>query len=140
MLQSVKKIKLPIIKSECLLLLILLRKKATSLFLLLLHLMVVASSSYLVPCAANAVLYSPDTKVPRTGELALRRAIPANPKMKAAQDSLEDISYLLRIPQRKPYGTMEANVKKALKVGRLLLKFVYFSLCSNISAHPDGRR
>lgn len=78
--------------------------------------MVVASSSYLVPSAANAVLYSPDTKVPRTGELALRRAIPANPKMKAAQDSLEDISYLLRIPQRKPYGTMEANVKKALKM------------------------
>ncbi|KAF3605424.1 hypothetical protein DY000_02050484 [Brassica cretica] len=30
--------------------------------------------------------------------------------------SLEDISYLLRIPQRKPYGTMESNVKKALKV------------------------
>lgn len=33
-----------------------------------------------------------------------------------SQDSLEDISYLLRIPQRKPFGTMEGNVKKALKV------------------------
>ncbi|CAN1154098.1 Peptidyl-prolyl cis-trans isomerase CYP37, chloroplastic [Linum perenne] len=65
---------------------------------------------------ANAVLYSPDTKVPRTGELALRKAIPANPNMKAIQTSLEDISYLLRIPQRKPYGTMEGNVKKALKI------------------------
>ncbi|KAG7015460.1 Peptidyl-prolyl cis-trans isomerase CYP37, chloroplastic [Cucurbita argyrosperma subsp. argyrosperma] len=54
---------------------------------------------------AMAVLYSPDTKVPRTGELALRRAIPANTSMKAIQDSLEEISYLLRIPQRKPYGT-----------------------------------
>ncbi|PPD93028.1 hypothetical protein GOBAR_DD10060 [Gossypium barbadense] len=54
---------------------------------------------------ANAVLYSPETKLPRTGELALRRAIPANTNMKAIQDSLEDISYLLRIPQRKPYGT-----------------------------------
>lgn len=32
------------------------------------------------------------------------------------QDSLEEILYLLRIPQRKPYGTMEGNVKKALKV------------------------
>lgn len=32
-----------------------------------------------------AVLYSPDTKVPRTGELALRRAIPANTSMKAIQ-------------------------------------------------------
>ncbi|XP_057249940.1 peptidyl-prolyl cis-trans isomerase CYP37, chloroplastic isoform X4 [Beta vulgaris subsp. vulgaris] len=71
--------------------------------------------SYSVP-AAKAVLYSPDTKVPRTGELALRRAIPANTNMKTIQDSLEDISYLLRIPQRKPYGTMEGNVKKALKV------------------------
>ncbi|KAK8558891.1 hypothetical protein V6N13_098515 [Hibiscus sabdariffa] len=29
--------------------------------------------------------------------------------------SLEDLSHLLRIPQRKPYGTMEGNVKKALK-------------------------
>ncbi|KAF3453651.1 hypothetical protein FNV43_RR04092 [Rhamnella rubrinervis] len=64
----------------------------------------------------QAVLYSPDTKVPRTGELALRRAIPANTSMKAIQESLEDISYLLRIPQRKPYGTMEGNVKKALKI------------------------
>ncbi|KAF9590462.1 hypothetical protein IFM89_035339 [Coptis chinensis] len=67
---------------------------------------------------ATAVLYSPDTKVPRTGELALRKAIPANTNMKAIQDSLEDISYLLRIPQRKPYGTMEGNVKKALKIAK----------------------
>ncbi|XP_047265285.1 peptidyl-prolyl cis-trans isomerase CYP37, chloroplastic isoform X2 [Capsicum annuum] len=66
---------------------------------------------------AEAVLYSPETKtLPRTGELALRRAIPANTNMKTIQDSLEDISYLLRIPQRKPFGTMEGNVKKALKV------------------------
>ncbi|RWR84472.1 Cyclophilin-like peptidyl-prolyl cis-trans isomerase domain-containing protein [Cinnamomum micranthum f. kanehirae] len=65
---------------------------------------------------ARAVLYSPDTKVPRTGELALRKAIPANSSMKAMQDSLEDISYLLRIPQRKPYGTMEGDAKKALKI------------------------
>ncbi|GMH25530.1 hypothetical protein Nepgr_027373 [Nepenthes gracilis] len=71
--------------------------------------------TFFVP-PAKAVLYSPDTKVPRTGELALRRAIPANTNMKAIQDSLEDISYLLRIPQRKPYSTMEGNVKKALKI------------------------
>ncbi|KFK38895.1 hypothetical protein AALP_AA3G174800 [Arabis alpina] len=71
-------------------------------------------SAYISP--AEAVLYSPDTKVPRSGQLALRRAIPANPNMKTIQASLEDISYLLRIPQRKPYGTMESNVKKALKV------------------------
>jgi len=40
-------------------------------------------SAYISP--AEAVLYSPDTKVPRTGELALRRAIPANPSMKIIQ-------------------------------------------------------
>ncbi|KAK1405195.1 Peptidyl-prolyl cis-trans isomerase CYP37 [Heracleum sosnowskyi] len=67
---------------------------------------------------ANAVLYSPETKLPRTGELALRKAIPANTNMKTIQDSLEDISYLLRIPQRKPFGTMEGNVKKALKIAK----------------------
>ncbi|KAI8020867.1 hypothetical protein LOK49_LG03G02548 [Camellia lanceoleosa] len=42
----------------------------------------------------------------------LGRILAKNPSM----DSLEDISYLLRIPQRKPYGTMEGNVKKTLKV------------------------
>ncbi|RLN34668.1 peptidyl-prolyl cis-trans isomerase CYP37, chloroplastic [Panicum miliaceum] len=69
-----------------------------------------------VSLPAEAVLYSPDTKIPRTGELALRKAIPANPNMKIIQESLEDISYLLRIPQRKPYGTMEGDVKKAMKI------------------------
>jgi len=37
------------------------------------------------PGAAEAVLYSPDTKVPRTGEVALRKAIPANANMKTIQ-------------------------------------------------------
>ncbi|CAL5072112.1 unnamed protein product [Urochloa decumbens] len=69
-----------------------------------------------VSLPAEAVLYSPDTKIPRTGELALRKAIPANPSMKIIQESLEDISYLLRIPQRKPYGSMEGDVKKAMKI------------------------
>ncbi|XVF78129.1 hypothetical protein PTKIN_Ptkin14bG0104600 [Pterospermum kingtungense] len=74
-----------------------------------------AGSDFWSILPANAVLYSPETKLPRTGELAFRRAIPTNTNMKASQASLEDISYLLRIPQRKPYGTMEGNVKKALK-------------------------
>ncbi|MCO5553246.1 hypothetical protein L7F22_006767 [Adiantum nelumboides] len=66
---------------------------------------------------AEAVLYSPDTKVPRSAEVALRRAIPAvNSTTKKIQESLEDIFYLLRIPQRKPFGTMEADVKKAMKL------------------------
>ncbi|KAM0898615.1 hypothetical protein ACQ4PT_021786 [Festuca glaucescens] len=75
---------------------------------------IIAQISVALP--ANAILYSPDTNVPRTGELALRRAIPANPSMKTIQESLEDISYLLRIPQRKPYGSMEGDVKKAMKI------------------------
>lgn len=67
--------------------------------------------------SAQAVLYSPDTKVPRSAEVALRRAIPAlNSAIKKIQESLEDILFLLRIPQRKPFGTMEGDVKKALKV------------------------
>ena len=40
---------------------------------------------------AEAVLYSPNTKIPRTGEYALRKAIPANPNMKAIQVS--DFNY-----------------------------------------------
>lgn len=39
---------------------------------------------------ARAILYSPDTKIPRTGELALRRAIPANTNMKAIQVAVND--------------------------------------------------
>lgn len=39
---------------------------------------------WLIP-SAEAILYSPETKIPRTGELALRRAIPANKDMKAIQ-------------------------------------------------------
>ncbi|KAG0497129.1 hypothetical protein HPP92_001820 [Vanilla planifolia] len=77
---------------------------------------------------ANAVLYSPDAKVPRTGELALRRAIPANANMKAIQDSLEEISYLLRIPQRKPYGTMEGDAKKALQIAMEQKESILFSI------------
>ncbi|KAH9308394.1 hypothetical protein KI387_036305, partial [Taxus chinensis] len=70
---------------------------------------------WLIP-STNAVLYSPNTQVPRTGEVALRKAIPANPTMKSMQESLEDIFYLLRFPQRKPYGTMEGEVKNALQI------------------------
>ncbi|KAL5131405.1 Peptidyl-prolyl cis-trans isomerase CYP37, chloroplastic [Glycine soja] len=80
------------------------------------------------PGVAEAVLYSPDTKVPRTGEVALRRAIPANANMKAIQDTLEDIFYLLRIPQRKPYGTMEGNVKKALKAFNNLFIYIFIAV------------
>ncbi|PKA47898.1 Peptidyl-prolyl cis-trans isomerase CYP37, chloroplastic [Apostasia shenzhenica] len=91
----------------------------------------------LVTCfcsSANAILYSPDTKVPRAGELVLRRAIPANANMKALQNSLEDISYLLRIPQRKPYGTMEGDVKKALKIATEQKKSILGSIPEQLKA------
>lgn len=44
--------------------------------------------------SAKAVLYSPDTKVPRSAEVALRRAIPAvNPSVKKMQ---VERSYILK--------------------------------------------
>ena len=51
---------------------------------------------------AEAVLYSPDTKVPRTGELALRRAIPANTNMKAIQVLIN--YWISTISPSKPSG------------------------------------
>lgn len=44
---------------------------------------------------ARAILYSPDTKIPRTGELALRKAIPANANMKAIQVSINELKIFL---------------------------------------------
>lgn len=47
---------------------------------------------------AEAVLYSPETKtLPRTGELALRRAIPANTNMKTIQVVLFCSAYIFYI-------------------------------------------
>ncbi|XP_024628107.1 peptidyl-prolyl cis-trans isomerase CYP37, chloroplastic isoform X2 [Medicago truncatula] len=50
---------------------------------------------YVSSPAANAILYSPDTKVPRTGEVALRRAIPASPNMKAIQIAVDEKDSIL---------------------------------------------
>lgn len=67
------------------------KKKLESLIAVLLIFVQISSplpfvgSDILSISPAEAVLYSPDTKVPRTGELALRRAIPANANMKAIQ-------------------------------------------------------
>lgn len=43
------------------------------------------------------------------------------------QDGLEEISVFLRIPQRKPYGSMESAVKKALVVRTI-----------SVAPHPTG--
>ncbi|PNH03265.1 Peptidyl-prolyl cis-trans isomerase CYP37, chloroplastic [Tetrabaena socialis] len=49
---------------------------------------------------ADAVLSSPNAKISRTVDSALRRSIPAfNPEVKVVQDQLERIAYYLRIPQ-----------------------------------------
>lgn len=59
------------------------------------------------PQAAEAALSNPNTRLPRNGVAALRRAVPdVNREAGAIQSKLEEAAYLLRIPQRKPWGTM----------------------------------
>jgi cyclophilin family peptidyl-prolyl cis-trans isomerase len=49
----------------------------------------------------------------------LRRSVPAiNEDAGTVQSKLEEAAYLLRIPQRKPWGTMGDNVKTSLAVVR----------------------
>ena len=63
----------------------------------------------------SALLSSPGAQLPRSAEAALRRATPAfNPDVEALQRRMEDIAYLLRIPQRKPWGSMAQGVEAAL--------------------------
>jgi cyclophilin family peptidyl-prolyl cis-trans isomerase len=60
---------------------------------------------------ADAALVSPNTRLPRSAEVALRRSVPVvNATVGAVQDRLENVLYLLRIPQRKPWGTMSSDV------------------------------
>jgi cyclophilin family peptidyl-prolyl cis-trans isomerase len=69
----------------------------------------------LAPQPANALLSSPNARIPRTAEAALRRSIPAfNPDVLAVQKRVENVAFLLRIPQRKPWGSMAADVDAAL--------------------------
>lgn len=79
----------------------------------------VAAAAALQLTAADpswAVLNSPNARIPRTAEAALRRSIPAfNPEVATIQKKLEDIAFLLRIPQRKPWGNMAADVAVSLK-------------------------
>eukprot|EP00898_Chlorokybus_atmophyticus_P004464 jgi/Chlat1/5018/Chrsp32S08951 len=71
------------------------------------------------PLPAAAVLSSPKAEIPRSVEAALRRAIPAvNRPMKKIQDNAESDMYLLRIPNRKPYGTMARDTAESLKLAK----------------------
>eukprot|EP00195_Chlamydomonas_chlamydogama_P006999 CAMPEP_0202892210 /NCGR_PEP_ID=MMETSP1392-20130828/1989_1 /ASSEMBLY_ACC=CAM_ASM_000868 /TAXON_ID=225041 /ORGANISM="Chlamydomonas chlamydogama, Strain SAG 11-48b" /LENGTH=381 /DNA_ID=CAMNT_0049576099 /DNA_START=237 /DNA_END=1383 /DNA_ORIENTATION=+ len=70
----------------------------------------------LVP-PAEAVLVSPNAQIARTVDAALRRSIPAfNPDLAQVQKKLENTAYMLRIPQRKPWGSMAADVDAALQL------------------------
>lgn len=64
---------------------------------------------------AGAVLNSPVAKQARSAEAALRRSIPAfNPFVGSIQQKVENVAFLLRIPQRKPWGSMTSDVQDAL--------------------------
>mmetsp|Transcript_7178 Transcript_7178/g.18694 ORF Transcript_7178/g.18694 Transcript_7178/m.18694 type:complete len:360 (+) Transcript_7178:3-1082(+) len=64
----------------------------------------------LAPPPALAVLNSPNVQIPRSADVALRRSIPAfNPVAANVQSKLEEVAFLLRIPQRKPWGSMTSN-------------------------------
>ncbi|KAK1583796.1 hypothetical protein Q3G72_026992 [Acer saccharum] len=53
---------------------------------------------------------------PKNRGTCFEKGYPCKHEHEGNTASLEDISFLLRVPQRKPYGTMEGNVKKALKI------------------------
>ncbi|AAF35418.1 hypothetical protein [Arabidopsis thaliana] len=73
---------------------------------------------FLHPSPLNRKFLFVKPKLPfnRTNSGDFRMRLHSTSSKTGTKASLEDISYLLRIPQRKPYGTMESNVKKALKV------------------------
>jgi hypothetical protein len=58
------------------------------------------AAAALAPAPAAALLSSPSTQIPRSVEAALRRATPAfNEDVEQLQRKMEDIAFLLRIPQ-----------------------------------------
>lgn len=66
---------------------------------------------------ADARLNSPNASIARTVDAALRRSIPAsNQEVRNVQRALEDISFKLRIPQRKPWQQMTDDIVKATKI------------------------
>jgi hypothetical protein len=79
----------------------------------------IAAIGFAVPPSAEAALSNPNTRLPRNGVTALRRAVPViNPEASEVQYKLEEAAYLLRIPQRKPWGQMSDDVKKSLVIVR----------------------
>eukprot|EP00210_Caulerpa_lentillifera_P009292 g8857.t1 len=71
----------------------------------------------LFPDLSTAVLNAPKGLIPRTPVAALRRSIPSfNPELKQIQSLMEQITFYLRIPQRKPWGSILSNTQEALKL------------------------
>lgn len=67
----------------------------------------VTAPQLLMPQTAHALLNSPNARIARSAEVALRRSIPAqNAYVRGAQSRLEGIQFKLRIPQRKPWGAI----------------------------------
>jgi len=63
---------------------------------------------------ASALLTSPNARLPRSPEAALRRSVPAvNAEVAAARQALESVAFKLRIPQRKPWDAMNAEIDGA---------------------------
>lgn len=69
------------------------------------------------PQPSAAVLKSPNASIPRTVDAALRRSIPAfNVTVAAVQDTLEQVQFKLRIPQRKPWAAMATDVDTLIQM------------------------
>ncbi|KAL4457505.1 hypothetical protein ABPG75_012370 [Micractinium tetrahymenae] len=78
---------------------------------------VLATGALAGPPPASALLANPRAPVPRSADVALRRSIPAfNRDVEAVQDKLEAVGFKLRIPQRKPWGSMGDDVAAAAEL------------------------
>ncbi|KAL0044523.1 hypothetical protein WJX82_011108 [Trebouxia sp. C0006] len=78
------------------------------------------------PPPSSALLTSPNAQIPRSVDAALRRSIPAfNRDVKDVQNRMEDVSFKLRIPQRKPWQGMAENVQASLVLAQQPDKMMY---------------
>jgi len=72
------------------------------------------STTLLSEESALALLSNPNFGLPRTASAALRRSTPrVNQQSSEIQDNLDDAAYQFRIPQRKPWGQMLSEARKA---------------------------
>ena len=96
-----------------------------------------AATGVAAPPSAEAGLSNPNTRLPRNGVSALRRAVPAiNPEAGVVQSKLEEAAYLLRIPQRKPWGTMVGTRRVGVCLG--LFTYVCFGGAKGEEAMEQG--